>query len=203
MKLFLASNSIYCLENIESLLDKPFSETHVIFVPTASVPSQDRSYMQADLDNWHRLWFLVEVVCFDQIGCIDEYILEKLEQADIIYFSWWNTFFLLDRIKKVWFDKIASRLLKDWTILAWSSAWAVIMWPNVYPAHHVDDQTVVNNTNFSWLDIIDNFIIPHADLPVLQDKLDLIKKECEILWIKYTILKENEYIIIDNFAKRI
>ncbi|EKE26126.1 MAG: hypothetical protein ACD_4C00419G0002 [uncultured bacterium (gcode 4)] len=197
MKLFLASKIQYCLEKIQILLHKPFSETKVIFIPTASVLSKDKSFVESDLNHWRKLWFIIEIMCFDNIKTITPSILSKLKDSDIIYFSWWNTFLLLDRIKKVWFNRIAKDLLNDWKIFAWSSAWAVIMWPNIYPAHNVDDMTVTENISHDSLNLIDFFVVPHFNLLELKDNLKSIIDDCNVIWMKYMTLNEEECIIID------
>lgn len=198
MKLFLASKIEHCLEKINVLLDKPFYETKVIFIDAASVPSDDKTYIESDLNCWRKLWFKVDTLCFDKIKTINSWVLSILENADIIYFGWWNVFFLLDKIKKTWFDIIARKLLFQWKIFAWSSAWAVIMWPNIYPAHNVDAINGRKRSSYEWLNLVDYFVIPHFNLLELKNDLNLIVEDCTSMWIKYRTLNEEECIIVND-----
>lgn len=198
MKLFLASKIEYCLNKISILLDKPFCQTKVIFIPTASILSDDKTYVESDLNCWQWLWFKIKVLCLEKIESNNVLNLKDIEDADIIYFSWWNTFLLLDKIKKLWFDRLMKKLMIKWKIFAWSSAWASIMWPNIYPAHNIDDVNVVETNDYLWLNFIDYFLIPHFDVLEMTGKAVKIIKDCENMWIKYKTLNENQCIIVNN-----
>ncbi|NTW75501.1 MAG: type 1 glutamine amidotransferase-like domain-containing protein [Candidatus Moranbacteria bacterium] len=99
MKLLLTSAGITNTSIADSLLDlvgKPFSESDLVFVPTAAnVEDGDKTWLIDNLAEFRDLGFAkIEIVDISAIH--KERWLPKLEEADVIAFGGGNTSYLMD-----------------------------------------------------------------------------------------------------------
>lgn len=115
MKLLLTSsgNTNKSIENaLLELLGKPFTETNLVFVPTAANPERgDKSWLETDIQNFRKLGFHA----FDVIDISSEKKEEWLpifEKADILIFGGGNEEHLIEWIRKTGLDQLLPEFLK-------------------------------------------------------------------------------------------
>ena len=125
--------------------DKPL----ITIIPSDSLSSKSLKFKDEIISEFKNLWFEVNYYPVD-IWVFDKTIYEK---SDVIYLSWWNTENFLSNLYKNWdinFLKDFSN--KEWKILAWLSAWAIIM-TNVI--------SIDNYAKWKWLWLVDFEFYPH------------------------------------------
>lgn len=109
MKLLLTSAGITnkSIENaFLKLLGKPFGETKIAFIPTASnIEPGDKWWLIDDLINLKNLGFL-EIDIVDISAMPPEMAMERLNNANAIIFGGGNTYHLMYWIKKMNFEPI-------------------------------------------------------------------------------------------------
>ncbi|HUC96506.1 MAG TPA: Type 1 glutamine amidotransferase-like domain-containing protein [Candidatus Saccharimonadales bacterium] len=116
MKLLLTSAGI-TNKSIEKaffeLLGKPFSDTKIAFIPTASnVEPGDKWWLIKDLISLQKLGFS-EIDIVDISAISSDAAKERLENADVLYFEGGNTFHLMYWINKLNFKPFLGELLES------------------------------------------------------------------------------------------
>ena len=128
MKFLLMSQGVENESIKEALLDllgKPFSETNLAFIPTASLASPvEKSWLLKMLNQFYDLGFQnYDIV--DIAGLPEDTYLQRLEAADLLMFSGGNTMHLAYTIKRIGFKKHLDRLLET-RVYAGNSAGSIV-----------------------------------------------------------------------------
>src|SRR5687768_16453417 len=115
MKLLLTSGGITnpsIAKAFRDLLAKPFDESKIAFIPTASnAEVGDKSWLINDLKNIQALGFK-EIDIVDISALPREVWLPRLEVADVLLFSGGNTFYLMNWIKKSGLKELLPKMLE-------------------------------------------------------------------------------------------
>jgi len=166
-KLLLTSAWITNKSIKRSLLElvwKPFKDLNLAYIPTASnVESWDKSWLINDLSNFKILWFKqIDIVDISAIS--KNMMLNRLEEADILVFWWWNTFHLMNWIDKSWLVYILDKMLEN-KVFVWISAWSMIVCKNLdlSTSERLYDENISEESSDKSLWYINFLIRPHLN----------------------------------------
>lgn len=115
MKLLLTSAGITNKSLVNALRDltgKPFEETSLVFIPTASnIEKGDKSWLIDNLVQLQKLNF--KQIEITDISAVPESVWRpKLEEADVLFFEGGNTYYLMEWINKSGLATLLPELLK-------------------------------------------------------------------------------------------
>ena len=111
----------------------------------------------------------------DELFCNDE-ILSAISQCDIIYISGGNTFYLLNELRKSRVWQAIKNAVKAGKIYIGESAGAVVAAPDTRYATPMDENSV-NVSDFTGLNLVDFFIVPHFGCePFVEAARETMKK---------------------------
>lgn len=133
MKLLLTSNGIVnesIKKALRDLIDKPFSETSLSFIPTAAnADTTDKSWVIEDLVNIKNLNLkFLDIV--DISALPKENWLPRLERSDILFFSGGVTPHLMYWLKKSGLANLLPKMLKN-KVYVGISAGSMVACPNI------------------------------------------------------------------------
>ena len=148
-------NRFYEIVSKEELKNKK-----VLYITTASDgdPDDDKSWMNIEFQT-------ILDLGIDKTNIIEYKIGESnidINDFDIMYMMGGNTFYLLDVIRKTYFDKEIVNFINSGKIYIGSSAGSEILGNSIEPAIGYDDNNV-GMIDFTGLKIIDGLIIPHCN----------------------------------------
>lgn len=204
MKLLLTSGWITnssIINSLENLLIKPISESTLVFIPTASNAEKwDKNWLISDLTNLQKLNFKsIEITDFSAIS--ENIWLQSFQNADILYFEWWNNHHLMSSIKNQWIDKILPDLLKT-KVFVWVSAGSMIINPDLPSSFCKDlyNEDVMDKNNMSALNYVDFYILPHLNSPYFPNvnKQNIINNYSDF-WKSIYVLDDNSAIEVNNW----
>jgi dipeptidase E len=115
MKLLLTSSGITnkSIENaILDLLNKPFFNANLVFIPTAANVEEDISgWLEEDINNFRKLGFnTLDVIDIAEISA--NIWKPILENADVLVFGGGNEKYLIEKVREVGLDKLLPKYLK-------------------------------------------------------------------------------------------
>jgi dipeptidase E len=193
MKLLLTSLGISnqsIADVLVELIGKKPSEVKIGFIPTA-----------ANADPGNKDWFIQQLTDLQKFGfgwidlvdpsAADIDYTKRLKDADIIYLSGGNTFYLLDQVRKSGFDKWLDEN-KDSKVYVGSSAGSILATPTIKAAG-VADQNTPGLTDLRGLGWVDFEFLPHVPNWVEMEKAETYAKTT----------KNKFYVLDDNSALKI
>lgn len=158
-KLFLAS-SFKDVANIFADFEKDLKGKTVTFIPTASKVEKVVFYVNSGKKALQKLGLIIDEL--DISTASNDEINSKLRNNDFIYITGGNTFFLLQELKKTGADKIIIDEINKGKLYIGESAGAIVTSANVEYAKRMDDvKKAPNLTEFSGLNLVDFYVIPH------------------------------------------
>lgn len=195
MKLLLTSGGLEnksIIKALSDLLQKPFEESKVVFISTAANIEEDKSYVEKDYLSLTKIG-VKEIQKFDILNKSLSKIKKTFNNADIIWFTGGNTFYLLNQLKETKLDKNINKLLLN-KIYVGVSAGSIVATPNVLTASiEPADTNSVDLINFNGLNLVDFEISPHTNNYVPLDNVVAYSKKT----------KNFVYALDDNSAIKI
>lgn len=172
MKFYLSSYKLGSTENVQKFKNM-IEDTNkkVAYIANAMDFATDlerrKNSQKADIDDLKSIGLIpTEINLVDFFWKKDD-LLNVLEQFDVIWVRWWNTFVLRQAMKLSWFDEILKDYFKNNKniIYAGYSAWICILWPTLECLKIVDDPSQKPygecETIRDGLWILDYSIAPH------------------------------------------
>ncbi len=184
--IFLCSYFAEVASKINEVVD--FQGKHVAFIDTAAKFEEVNFYVDEAveiLENFGARLRRLDVSCAqslavpvsekDELFCNDE-ILSAISQCDIIYVSGGNTFYLLNELRKSRVWQAIKNAVKAGKIYIGESAGAVVAAPDTRYATPIDENSV-NVSDFTGLNLVDFFIVPHFGCePFIEATRETMKK---------------------------
>lgn len=129
----------------------------ILYVPIWS--RNDPNKILVFFEYWNWFW------CYPQVLLIDKDteqkdIVEAFEDADIIYFWWWDAMYLMKNIRKFWIEEIVKKLLNK-KIFVWNSAWAMAFCKYWNASYKNDWDIIHKERRVKWMAIINILLTPH------------------------------------------
>ncbi|MCT7617766.1 Type 1 glutamine amidotransferase-like domain-containing protein [Aliarcobacter butzleri] len=195
-KLFLAS-SFKDVANIFADFEKDLKEKTVTFIPTASKVEKVVFYVNSGKKALQKLGLIIDEL--DISTASNDEINSKLRNNDFIYITGGNTFFLLQELKKTGADKIIIDEINKGKLYIGESAGAIVTSANVEYAKRMDDvKKAPNLTEFSGLNLVDFYVIPHyANFPFEKTVEKIIEDYSSKLNLS-PISNKDAILVVDN-----
>lgn len=185
------------------LLWKPFEESNLVFIPTAST-----------FEAWDKFWFINDLITlknlnFKSFKIVDIAIVWDLvwkkafKNADVLYFEWWITYELMRCLNETWITKIMPELLKN-KVYVWVSAWSMVTSPDMWLklSHSLYDEPI--KKNIEWLNLTDFYFLPHLNSKYFKKirKKNILEASRNLNKPIY-VLDDNSAILVDGIKMEI
>lgn len=195
-KLFLAS-SFKDVANIFADFEKDLKGKTVTFIPTASKVEKVVFYVNSGKKALQKLGLIIDEL--DISTASNDEINSKLRNNDFIYITGGNTFFLLQELKKIGADKIIIDEINKGKLYIGESAGAIVTSANVEYAKRMDDvKKAPNLTEFSGLNLVDFYVIPHYTNFPFEKTVEKIIEDYSSKLNLSPISNKDAILVVDN-----
>ena len=134
MKLFLCSH----FSSVGSLIKEEFDNKKVAFIPTASLREGYTGYVGSARKLFNKLGAAVTEIDISTEAYLT--IQSVFEDADVIYFTGGNSFFLMDQLRKTGTDELLKKELAKGKLMIGESAGAIICAPTIQYIEQMDEK---------------------------------------------------------------
>ena len=156
MKLFLCSH----FSSVGSLIKEEIDNKKVAFIPTASLHEGYTSYVGSARKLFKKLGASVTEIDISTEAYST--IQAVFEDADVIYFTGGNSFFLMDQLRKTETDELLKKELANGKLMIGESAGAIICAPTIQYIEQMDEKPEdYSQEDNEGLDLIDFYVLPH------------------------------------------
>ena len=156
MKLFLCSH----FSSVGSLIKEEIENKKVAFIPTASLREGYTGYVGSARKLFKKLGAIVTEIDISTEAYST--IQSVFEDADVIYFTGGNSFFLIDQLRKTGTDELLKKELVKGKLMIGESAGAIICAPSIQYIEQMDEKPEdYSQEDDAGLDLIDFYVLPH------------------------------------------
>ena len=156
MKLFLCSH----FSSVGSLIKEEIDNKKVAFIPTASLHEGYTGYVGSARKLFKKLGASVTEIDISTEAYST--IQAVFEDADVIYFTGGNSFFLMDQLRKTETDELLKKELANGKLMIGESAGAIICAPTIQHIEQMDEKPEdYSQEDNEGLDLIDFYVLPH------------------------------------------
>ena len=156
MKLFLCSH----FSSVGSLIKEEIDNKKVAFIPTASLHEGYTGYVGSARKLFKKLGASVTEIDISTEAYST--IQAVFEDADVIYFTGGNSFFLMDQLRKTETDELLKKELANGKLMIGESAGAIICAPTIQYIEQMDEKPEdYSQEDNEGLDLIDFYFLPH------------------------------------------
>ena len=156
MKLFLCSH----FSSVGSLIKEEMENKKVAFIPTASLREGYTGYVGSARKLFKKLGAIVTEIDISTEAYST--IQSVFEEADVIYFTGGNSFFLMDQLRKTETDELLKKELANGKLMIGESAGAIICAPTIQYIEQMDEKPEdYSQEDNEGLDLIDFYVLPH------------------------------------------
>ncbi len=156
MKLFLCSH----FSSVGSLIKEEIDNKKVAFIPTASLHEGYTGYVGSARKLFKKLGASVTEIDISTEAYST--IQSVFEDADVIYFTGGNSFFLMDQLRKTETDELLKKELANGKLMIGESAGAIICAPTIQYIEQMDEKPEdYSQEDNEGLDLIDFYVLPH------------------------------------------
>mgnify|MGYP000946009741 FL=1 len=196
MKLFLCSH----FSNVGSLIKEEIEMKKVLFIPTASIHEEYNGYVGSARKLFKKLGAVLTEM---EISKEDYASLEAaFNDADIIYFTGGNSFFLLEQLRKKGVDKLLKEELNKGKLFIGESAGAIVCAPDIKYIEMMDEKPGdYSLTDDGGLSLINFYVLPHYLTAPFKKITEKILEQFNNLDI--CPINNSQAVIIEDSSKRI
>ena len=156
MKQFLCSH----FSSVGSLIKEEIDNKKVAFIPTASLHEGYTGYVGSARKLFKKLGASVTEIDISTEAYST--IQAVFEDADVIYFTGGNSFFLMDQLRKTETDELLKKELANGKLMIGESAGAIICAPTIQYIEQMDEKPEdYSQEDNEGLDLIDFYVLPH------------------------------------------
>ena len=156
MKLFLCSH----FSSVGSLIKEEIDNKKVAFIPTASLHEGYTGYVGSARKLFKKMGASVTEIDISTEAYST--IQSVFEDADVIYFTGGNSFFLIDQLRKTETDDLLKKELANGKLMIGESAGAIICAPTIQYIEQMDEKPEdYSQEDDAGLDLIDFYVLPH------------------------------------------
>jgi dipeptidase E len=201
-KLFLASSAYITLDKVLPLLPDQPSKLKLTFVPTASNPSTDKSWLKKDRDKLTEMGFNVKDV--DIEGKTPGELSKELSDTDVLFVSGGNTFYLLEKALASGFASLAKEFIHKGKVYIGSSAGSVFVCPTIGFVEGMDDPTIAPSlTSYDGLHEVDFLVMPHYGDEDYTEVYKEILEKWNDKGYELKLLSNSEALIVEGTESKI
>ena len=140
---------------------------------------------------------------FDLKNKSEQELRDALKGIDILYCTGGNTFCLLDYMRQINFKSVLNDFLNKDGIYLGSSAGSIVMGPDIGFVAPIDDVSLSSLRDYTGLNFIDFYIMPHSDQEKFLKPVELILEKLEAIGKKVIYLKDDQALWITDKVIRI
>ena len=156
MKLFLCSH----FSSVGSLIKEEIDNKKVAFIPTASLHEGYTGYVGSARKLFKKLGASVTEIDISTEAYST--IQAVFEDAEVIYFTGGNSFFLMDQLRKTETDELLKKELANGKLMIGELAGAIICAPTIQYIEQMDEKPEdYSQEDNEGLDLIDFYVLPH------------------------------------------
>ena len=196
MRLFLCSH----FSSVGSLIKEEISMKKVLFIPTASIYEEYKGYVGSA----RKLFKKFGAVLTEMDISKEEYenIEAAFNNADIIYFTGGNSFFLLEQLRKKGVDKLLKEELNKGKLFIGESAGAIVCAPDIKYIEMMDEKpSDYSLTDDGGLSLINFYVLPHYLTAPFKKVTEKILEQFNDLDI--CPINNLQAVIVEGVSKRI
>lgn len=158
-----------------SFIVKAPEDIKVAFVPTAATTTEEMKYVDESREELIRLGIKNENI--KEINLDHEVDYFEIEDCDAMYVCGGNTFYLLDKINRTYFDVAIEKFLMSGKVYFGVSAGSIVATPNIATAGvEPADSNEVGLTDLGGLSLVDFEVSPHVPEIVSYNKVEKYSK---------------------------
>ena len=156
MKLFLCSH----FSSVGNLIKEEIEMKKVVFIPTASINEGYTGYVGSARKLFKKMGAIVTEIDISKEDFST--IKSAFKDANIIYFTGGNSFFLIDQLRRTGVDKLLKEELEKGKLMIGESAGAIICAPDISYIEKMDPiPKDYSQNDYAGLNLIDFYILPH------------------------------------------
>ncbi|WP_373160821.1 Type 1 glutamine amidotransferase-like domain-containing protein [Bifidobacterium pseudocatenulatum] len=146
--------------SVGSLIKEEIDNKKVAFIPTASLHEGYTGYVGSARKLFKKLGASVTEIDISTEAYST--IQAVFEDADVIYFTGGNSFFLMDQLRKTETDELLKKELANGKLMIGESAGAIICAPTIQYIEQMDEKPEdYSQEDNEGLDLIDFYVLPH------------------------------------------
>lgn len=197
MKKLLLASSFKDVANIFADFEKDLKGKTVTFIPTASKVEKVVFYVNSGKKALQKLGLIIDEL--DISTASNDEINDKLRNNDFIYITGGNTFFLLQELKKTGAVKIIIDEINKGKLYIGESAGAIVTSANIEYVKRMDDvKKAPNLTEFSGLNVVDFYVIPHYTNFPFEKTVEKIIEDYSSKLDLSPISNKDAILVVDN-----
>lgn len=180
MNIYLVSSLIGAKTQLESYI-KDFPSREIVFIPTASLKSPTTKYVDEAREYFNDHGFIIKDL---EVSTTSEDEAKKvIENADILYLSGGNSFYLLQELKKKNLLELIKKRVEADMVYIGESAGAIIAGPNIEYSKYMDEISEGPElTSYDALNIVDFYLVPHyGEEPFVKEAKKIVGLYGEVL----------------------
>lgn len=180
---------------IASALPFEVAGKKVSFIATASLHEEYKGYVEEARSAWRNLG--AEVIEAEISTMPQEMIDDVISDADFIYLSGGNTFFLINQLNVTGAGATIKKMLTQGAVIVGESAGAIVCGPDLKYIEPMDSiPEDVSLCNFAGLGLIDAYIVPHyLEQPFLKASQQIVTNNPHL---PLQLLKNNEMLVVKD-----
>lgn len=156
MNLFLCSR--FCI--VGTLIKENLQNKRIAFIPTAAAKEGASRYVLAGRELLSEMGAIVTEIDISKEN--RNTIKATFAQADCIYFSGGNSFFLMDALRKSGTDKLLKKELQRGKLMVGESAGAIVCAPTITYIEPMDKKPLeYSQQDDAGLELVKYYILPH------------------------------------------
>ena len=196
MKLFLCSH----FSSVGSLIKEEIENKKVAFIPTASLHEGYTGYVGSARKLFKKLGASVTEIDISTEAYST--IQAVFEDADVIYFTGGNSFFLMDQLRKTETDELLKKELANGKLMIGESAGAIICAPTIQYIEQMDEKPEdYSQEDNEGLDLIDFYVLPHYLTAPFKKITERIMAEFSDLNI--CVINNHQAIIVNDEGSKV
>ncbi|PZP14352.1 MAG: peptidase [Aliarcobacter butzleri] len=193
MKKLLLASSFKDVANIFADFEKDLKGKTVTFIPTASKVEKVVFYVNSGKKALQKLGLIIDELDISTASN------DKLRNNDFIYITGGNAFFLLQELKKTGADKIIIDEINKGKLYIGESAGAIVTSANIEYVKRMDDvKKAPNLTEFSGLNVVDFYVIPHYTNFPFEKTVEKIIEDYSSKLNLSPISNKDAILVVDN-----
>lgn len=195
MKLFLCSR--FC--NVGTLIQEDLQNKRIVFIPTAAAKEGASRYVLAGRELLRKMG--ASVTEMDISKQSRNTIKTAFAQADCIYFSGGNSFFLMDALRKTGADQLLKKELQRGKLMVGESAGAIVCAPTITYIEPMDKKPLeYSQQDDAGLGLVEYYILPHYHDEAYREASEKVQAEFGELDIR-PLSNEQAILVQDKTAK--
>lgn len=197
MKLLLTSYAAHVIEKAVPLFPKKPRDCKIICITTASKTDDGpKEWLTIELDAFKKSGF--DLTMMDIDGMEENAVAGMMEDADIIYGTGGNTFFLLEKMRACNFEKHLRKALDRGALYIGSSATSIVCCPDIDYVRELDYPSKAQLEDTTGMGLVKFYVMVHMNQPYFSEKFAKKLQEMKKGNLPVFCLNDDQALFIDE-----